>query len=65
MGPKINNTRKYSIMRAIMAFRKKEMCIMRASKLGEVPKSTLKVKVNNKEQNIEKLFNFRSCTKLV
>jgi hypothetical protein len=52
-------------MRAIMAFRKKEMCIMRASKLGEVPKSTLKVKVNNKEQNIEKLFNFRSCTKLV
>jgi hypothetical protein len=38
---------------------------MRASTLGEVPKSTLKDKVNNKDQNIEKLVNFQSCRKLV
>jgi len=38
---------------------------MRASTLGEVSKSTLKDKVNNKEQNIEKLVNFLSCWKLV
>jgi hypothetical protein len=38
---------------------------MRASTLGGVPKSTLKDRVNNKKQNIEKLVNFRSCRKLV
>jgi hypothetical protein len=37
---------------------------MRASTVGEVPKSTLKYKVKNKEQNIEKLVNFRSCREL-
>lgn len=44
---------------------RKEMPSMRASTLDEVPKSTLKDKVNNKEQNTEKLVNFRSCRKLV
>ena len=59
ISPKKHNTRNDSIMRAIMACMKKKMPSMRASTLGEVPKSTLK------EQNIEKLVNFRSCRKLV
>jgi hypothetical protein len=43
------------MMRVTMAFRNNEMCLLRAYKLCEVPKSTLKYKVNSKEQNIEKL----------
>jgi hypothetical protein len=35
------------------------MGLLRASKVFEVPKSTLKDKVNNNEQNIEKLVNIR------
>jgi len=36
---------------------------MRASTLDEVPKPTLNDKINNKENNFEKLVNFRSCRK--
>ena len=38
---------------------------MRASKLYELPKSTLKYTVNNKEQNTEKLVIIRSYSKPV
>jgi hypothetical protein len=37
--------------------RKKEMRLLRASKLFEAPKSTLKNKVKSAEQNIEKSVN--------
>jgi len=47
-----------------MAVRKKEMLLMRASKLCELPKSSLKA-VNNKEQNTEKLVRIRSHSKPV
>jgi hypothetical protein len=46
-------------MRAIMAVRNKKMGLLRASKLFEVPKSTLKDKVKSNEQNIEKIVNIR------
>ena len=50
-----------------MAVRNREMRLLRASKLREVPKSTFKDKVNSKDQNIEKLRagNIRSCRKPV
>jgi hypothetical protein len=48
-----------------MAVRNKEMLLMRASKLCELPKSTLKDRVNNKEQNTEKLVRIRSYSKPV
>ena len=38
---------------------------MRAYKLCEVPKSTLKDKVKNKEKNIEKISQYSSCRKPV
>jgi hypothetical protein len=41
-------------MRAKMFVRSKEMRLMRASKLREVPKSTLKDNVNKKEQYAKK-----------
>lgn len=42
------------MMRAKMFVRSKEMRLMRASKLREVPKSTLKDNVNKKEQYAKK-----------
>jgi len=42
-----------------MSFRNKEMRLLRASELREVPTSTLKDKVNNKEENTERLVNIR------
>jgi len=45
---------------AKMTVRNKEMLLMRASKLCELSKSTLKYTVNNKEQNTEKLVSIRS-----
>ena len=45
--------------------RNKEMLLMRASKLRELPKSTLKARFKNKEQNTEKLVSIRSYSKLV
>jgi hypothetical protein len=60
MGPKkLNTWGKDNMMRAIMAVRNKEMGLLRASKLYDGPKSTLKDKVNHKEQNVEKLVNIR------
>jgi len=41
------------------------MLLMRAFKLRELPKSTLKDRVNNKEQNTEKLVSIRSYSKPV
>jgi hypothetical protein len=43
-----------------MAVRNKEMLLMRTSKLCELPKSTLKYRVNNKERNTEKLVSIRN-----
>jgi hypothetical protein len=68
VGPKKHDTwKKGNMMRAIMAVRKREMRLLRASKLREVPKSTFKDKVNSEDQNIEKLraVNIRSCRKPV
>jgi hypothetical protein len=48
-----------------MGFKNKEMLLMLASKLRELPKSTLKDRVNNKEQNTEKLVSIRSYSKPV
>lgn len=48
-----------------MAFRNKEMLLMQASKPCELPKPTLKGRVNNKEQNTEKLVRVRSYSKPV
>jgi hypothetical protein len=48
-----------------MAVRKKEMRLLRASKLFEAPQSTLKNKVKSKEQNTEELVNNRIRRKLV
>jgi hypothetical protein len=52
-------------MRAIMAVRNKVMRSLRASKLCEVPRSKLKYKINNNEQNIEKSTNIRNCRKAI
>jgi hypothetical protein len=49
MGPKKYNTWKDNRMRAIITVKNKEMGLLRASKVFEVPKSTLKDKVKNKE----------------
>jgi hypothetical protein len=55
MGPKKHNTRERdNIKRAIIAVRNKEVHLLGALVLCEVPKSTLEDKFN-KEQNIEKL----------
>jgi len=43
-----------------IAVRNKEMLLMRTSKLCELPKSTLKYRVNNKERNTEKLVSIRN-----
>jgi ribosomal protein L13E len=53
------------MMRARMAVRNKEKGLLRASKLFEVPKSTLKDKVKSHEQNIEKIVNIRIGRKSV
>jgi hypothetical protein len=66
MGPnKYNTWEKNSMLRAIMAVRNKEMGLMQASKLYEVPKSTMKGKVNGKEQNTEEVINIRIRWKTV
>jgi len=44
-----------------MAARNKEMALLRAFKLFEVPEYALKNKVNSKEHNIDKLVNIRKC----
>ena len=48
-----------------MAVRNKEMLLMRASKLRELPKSTHKDRDNNKKQNVETLVSIRSFNKPV
>jgi hypothetical protein len=58
MGPNKHNIRKKD---KIMAARNKEMALLRAFKLFEVPKYALKNKVNSKEHNIDKLVNIRKC----
>jgi hypothetical protein len=66
MGPKKHNTwKKDNVMCEIIAVRNKEMGLLRASKLFEVPKLTLKDKVKSKEQSIEKLVNIRNSRKSV
>jgi hypothetical protein len=57
MGPKKHNTWKDDIIMATMAAGNKEMGLLRASKVFEVPKSTLKDKVKRTEQSIEKFLN--------
>ena len=58
IGPKKQNTQnKDNTMGAITSFRNKEMPLLRASELCEVPTSTVKNIVSNKEENIEKLVN--------
>jgi hypothetical protein len=52
-------------MSAIIAVRNKEMGLLQASKVFEVPKLTLKDKVKSKEQSIEKLVNIRISRKPV
>ena len=52
-------------MRAILSFRNKELLLLRTSELREVPTSTIKDKVNNKEENIEILVNIRGSRKPV
>jgi hypothetical protein len=54
IGPKKHNTwKKDSMLRAVMAIRKKEMGLLRTSKVFEFPKSTLKDKVKSTEQGVE------------
>ena len=52
-------------MSAITSFRDKELRLLRASELCEMPTTTLKDKVNKKEENIEKLVNIRGSRKPV
>jgi hypothetical protein len=66
IGPKKQNTQnKDNTMRAITSFRNKEMRLLRAFELCEVPKSTRKDTVNNKVENIEKLVNIPGSRKPV
>jgi hypothetical protein len=44
-----------------MAARNKEMALLRAFKLFEVPEYDLKNKKNSKEHNIDKLVYIRKC----
>jgi hypothetical protein len=61
MDPKKHNTwKKDNMMSAIMAVRNKEMGLLQASIVFEVPKSTLKDKVKSKEQIFE-LVGSLSC----
>lgn len=48
-----------NMKRAIVAVRSKEMGLLRASKIYEVPKSTLKDKVNSGEADINKLISVK------
>jgi ribosomal protein L13E len=50
---------KMKMANAIRAVRSKEMELKRASRVFEVPRSTLKDKVNNKETDVETLINTR------
>jgi hypothetical protein len=61
IGPQKHNA--WKAENTVRALRNKEMRGMRKAELCEAPKSTLKV--NNKEKNIKKLYNIRSCRKPV
>jgi hypothetical protein len=52
-------------VRTIMIIRNREMGLLRASKVFDVPESTLKHKVKSAEQGIEKLVSVRTCKKPV
>ena len=58
MGPNKHNVWKKD---KIMAARNKEMALLRAFKLFEVPEYALENKVNSKEHNIDKSVNILKC----
>ena len=63
VSKKHNAQNKGNTMRTITSFKNKEMRLLRASELCEVRISTLKDRVNNKEENTEKLVNIRRSRK--